>query len=276
MKALIYLCIALSISTIGAAQSLPKIQSGSILAPSDIKVDGQLKEWGNKLQAYNYAGRVFYTISNNAENIYLTVRAPGPFAIEKILYGGITFSVSPAGNEKGAVAITFPTVPGKEIPTLINAAHYYHHQLKKDTNSNRLQIDTLTASVNDRLKLISKEIQVKGFDDIEDGSISIYNTAGIKAAIGFSHAGSLICEFALPLKIIHLLTATPDEIYYNVKLNGIHLIQSPEDGQRVQGKANSGDIAVLTPVSPNEIDHDAEYVEVPTDFGGKYNIVRKK
>ncbi|MBC7401019.1 MAG: hypothetical protein H7289_13850, partial [Mucilaginibacter sp.] len=63
---------ALFLSVIANAQKLPKVQTASIAAPTNIKIDGKATEWGNKFQAFNRTTEVYYTLSNSATKLYLT------------------------------------------------------------------------------------------------------------------------------------------------------------------------------------------------------------
>ena len=56
------------------AQKLPNVQQASLRAPENVKVDGKPTEWGDKLQAYNKATDVFYTIANDYNNLYLIIQ----------------------------------------------------------------------------------------------------------------------------------------------------------------------------------------------------------
>src|SRR4051812_17797198 len=85
------------------AQKLPNVQQTSIRAPANIKIDGKLTEWNDHLQAKNSVDGLLYTISNNDDNLYLTIVAPYKEASYKALRGGITFSVSKILDKKRKV-----------------------------------------------------------------------------------------------------------------------------------------------------------------------------
>jgi len=84
----------------GYAQKLPNKQEASLRAPANIKIDGQATEWNNKYQAYNNATEVFYTIANDDDNLYLIIHARKSRIIEKMMEGGISFTVSPTNKKK--------------------------------------------------------------------------------------------------------------------------------------------------------------------------------
>ena len=81
-------------------QKLPKIQEKSIYAPQNIQVNGKSSEWNNTFQAYNKAVEIFYTISNDDKNIYLTVMAKQRDVVDKIIRGGLTFTINKETNKK--------------------------------------------------------------------------------------------------------------------------------------------------------------------------------
>src|SRR4051812_6120351 len=80
------------------AQKLPNVQEAALRAPATIKIDGRLNEWKDSLQAYNKATQVYYTVSNDDENLYLAVKADEPRVITKIIDVGITFMINKAGK----------------------------------------------------------------------------------------------------------------------------------------------------------------------------------
>src|SRR5476651_1093941 len=95
----------------------PKIQEVSMRAPAGIKIDGKTLEWPeNKLNAFNYTDNIWYTITNDDDNIYLAVRGPYYPAASKIFAGGLTFTVSKYTDKKERetakdnVSVTFPLV----------------------------------------------------------------------------------------------------------------------------------------------------------------------
>jgi len=68
------------------AQKLPAVQKESVWAPITVKIDGKAAEWGNKFQAYNSSTEIYYTISNDDNNLYLAIKAVDPDIINKFLW----------------------------------------------------------------------------------------------------------------------------------------------------------------------------------------------
>lgn len=80
------------ISFAANAQKLPTVQKSSLRAPSNIKIDGETTEWGDKFQAYNTATDIFYTMANDDRGLYLVVQSGDPKIIQR-LTGGITLTI---------------------------------------------------------------------------------------------------------------------------------------------------------------------------------------
>ena len=93
------------VSLTANAQKLPNVQQGSLHAPANVKVDGKATEWNSQFQAYNHTTGIYYTIANDAGNVYLTVQATDSHTIDKMLSGGITFTVKNTDKKNKAVPV---------------------------------------------------------------------------------------------------------------------------------------------------------------------------
>ncbi len=150
---------ALLLSVMANAQKLPKIQTTSVLAPADIKIDGKPTEWNNKFQAFNRTTEVYYTLSNSATKLYLT----------------LTIVADPKQSKDG-LAVTFPIYAKTERPIFLNLKNPF--ETVKDTNRNNAMADSVmtgyNAALTDRLKIIG----VIGDPSIPDSTLSVFNTEG--------------------------------------------------------------------------------------------------
>jgi len=270
------------------AQKQPQVQEISVRAPDNIKIDGKLNEWPNKfLNAYNSTDRIYYVMSNDDNNLYLTIRGMGNGVAKKAIAGGLTLTISHSVEKKARVKaadnvyITFP-VPqdGKTTAGIMGVVNQVA-DFNDDTLANRKQIDSIVAIANKRINDAMKEIRVVGVKEVPDSVISIYNTQGIKAAAQFIKMQPII-ELAIPLKYLGLSVDNPVKFSYNIKLSAI-----PESNQPgapvvvdmampapvVISASNSGMIAPPIPVmgmNPNN-----GYAFNSTDFWGEYTLVKK-
>src|ERR1700761_5505119 len=111
LNTILFILIA-GIFNTAIAQKVSNIQQGSVAAPAGLKIDGKLTEWGPELQAYNKSTKLWYTLANDDQDIYLAIKSTDAANINKILAGGITLTINTAGKkkDKDAFIITYPVV----------------------------------------------------------------------------------------------------------------------------------------------------------------------
>ena len=211
----------LSIAAFAAhAQKLPKVQKASVRAPENIKVDGEATEWHGQFQAYNKATSIFYTMANDANNIYLIVQATDQNTIKKIVQGGITLAINTSDKkeDKNNLAVTFPKYDKRNHPFYLNPDKA---PKTADTLNDKMLADSLMHKYNKQLNNKLQSIGVTGIKGIPDSIISIYNEESIKAAAQFDHKIHYIFELSLPIKYV---TSNQSDkaisLHYNIKLNG--------------------------------------------------------
>ena len=177
----------LTVITLAAnAQKLPNVQKTSMYESADIKTNDKAAEWNNQFQAYNKATNIYYTLANDDKNLYLIVQATDPGIINKILRGGVTFSINEAGkkNFKDAVSITYPIL--KKNNRLFLNFSAKPEKVVAGVASEFTQIDSFVSLNNKRLAERSKLIRVTGIKGV-DTLISVYNQDGIKATLSLIH-----------------------------------------------------------------------------------------
>lgn len=244
------------------AQKLPNVQTASVVAPADIKIDGKPTEWNNRFQALNHATGVYYTISNDADNLYLVVQGPDNHTVEKIISGGLTFTIKNSDKKSAdvPVAITFPLIPPKNRFAMVQ-------KIKEKSVDVPFDQDEL----NKQLAVSEKEIDVRGIKEIRDTVISVYNDAGIIAATRIDNKKVLTYELCIPLKYLQQALNNTSTLSYNIRLNPPRVIARPS-GIVIR------DIPVVG-VSTIRIDSvvggDYQDLMTPTDFSGTYVLAKR-
>ncbi len=221
-------------------------------APANINIDGQATEWPKPLQFYNNTTKLFYTIANDQENLYVIVSVPDPQSQTKIMRSGITIAMNTTGKKKGGASVTFPltyniNTGAPDVPEASRAL--IAGELKKQ----------LLANV--------KEIKVEGFDSIPDGNIPVKNTFGIQTTSSYDAAGNLVCELGVPLKMLGVSAGSNQAIAYHFKVNAM----KREDKKELEAKRAKGE----QPPMPGEYaDHFALYY--PADFWTRQTLATQK
>jgi len=212
--------ITISVGFTAEAQKLPTVQQAGLYAPANVKVDGKTTEWGNKFQAYNKNTSVFYTMANDADNLYLVLQATDRTAIDKILTNKLTLSVF-NDKDKNILPVTITT------PSMRGNSSFINSLIKNPS-------DSLVNLTNKAFDANFKELKVTGISAISDPTISVYNDYGIKFAGRVDANKAYTCELAIPIKNVNHLT-TLNNLSYKIQLNGLDL-----NGGVVRVVVNSG------------------------------------
>jgi hypothetical protein len=261
------------IGSAASAQKLPNKQVVSVRAPINIKIDGKASEWGDKLQAHNKATEVLYTIANDDENLYLVIQATKRDIVEKIAYGGITFSINSA-DKKENVALTFPKY---ESNSSYHAGLNSKPDIASDTILYKMQLDSFVRAKNNQMGIKFKFIEVEGIKDMGP-LISVYNDVKIKANIRLDNQLSYTYELAIPLKYLSSVINSFGGFTYNIRLNGAannHTTMALNSTGKdiiiydASGKAVTG-IPVMYEASAAKMG-----LSYPTDFTAEYTLAKK-
>lgn len=266
-------------SSLAIAQKIQNVQETSVWAIAPVKIDGKTSD--ETFQAYNKSTLLFYTLSNDANNIYLVVKSTDAANNNKIMMGGITVNINPNGKkkEKDGSSITFPVIARPQRGQGGGNAGFQRPQ-----QGQRLQgasADSAAAARRKQQLAAVKEIKVLGIKDITDSLISIYNEYGIVAVANFDEKGSYVYELAVPLKLLGLTPASKD-FSYNIKVNGFQFGGGFGGGNRPavvmtdgggggggQGggfRGGQGGGGVRGGFDPSAF--------LPTDFWGKYSLAK--
>ncbi len=261
------------------AQKLPNTQQGSVRAPQNIKIDGKTGEWDNQFKAYNHATDIFYTLSNDDENLYLTVQATDPAVIRKIISGGVCLTVQPSGKktDKDGMRVVYPVTIATQAKGMVVSVM----TLKRNAVSDNAQLtdkeaDSVMMARNKQFSQRSKWIGTLGFKDL-DSLISVYNEDGIKAAGRYDAKGAFTCELSVNLKLLGLSVNNPAKFSYHILLNGVSMFNSNRQPDQVVNMVAPG-----VPMGGAEgsmlagkIMMDLGGGAAATDFWGEYTLAKK-
>jgi hypothetical protein len=268
------------ISPCAFAQKLPNVQQASLRAPADIKIDGKTAEWNDQLQAYNHATDIFYSVSNDDDYLYLTVKATDQAIINKIMNGGVTFTINTSDkkNDKDAIGITYPIFDRKNRPVLNKMDNKL--ALEKGAANSKPLTDSATAVRNSLLSEKSKLVAVTGIPGV-DTLLSVYNEDGIKTAELFDNKGAYTYELGIDLKKLGMDINNPAKFAYHVTLNGSPIFNTIN----FKTSSDGGGSATLYSISAAPVGGALLDAKIsldfmqssssPTDFWGEYVLAKK-
>jgi len=277
--------ISLSEVAIAAkGRKLPNIQQVSVRAPGDIKIDGSSAEWNNTFKAFNTATDVFYTLSNDDDNLYLIVKVTDPRTIFKIIESDIAFTVNPTGKKsrdnKNNMVFTYPLLDSNIRPRIvinaglnvkpnINIGVRQGIQIDKYYSGFPPATDSMKAIANKLFAKNATEIKVKGIGEIPDTLLSVYNEKGIRVAATINQKGAYTYELAIPLKHLGISVENNPKFSYSIRLDaatkiGIHFGMSIR-AEPLPGQKPSGAPFIYT----------NEDLLTTTDLWGDYTLIKK-
>ncbi|NSL86647.1 hypothetical protein [Chitinophaga solisilvae] len=190
-------------------------------APANIKIDGLATEWPKPLQFYNNDTKLFYTIANNKDTLFIIVSVPDKYSQLKIMKSGLTVSVSPSGKKKGGASVTFPLAAEISAPT----------DVPKES------VERLTEEWRKQTLASVKEIKVDGLTGVTDGNVPVNNQYGIRTAAMLDGAGNLVCEMAAPFSVLGIPAGYDKSIAYHFKVNAISAAERREKEKAIRDKA---------------------------------------
>ncbi|GAB2982829.1 hypothetical protein GCM10027049_19550 [Mucilaginibacter puniceus] len=248
------LLVILNCTIVAFSQKLPAKQEISVYAPSTIKLDGKITEWGN-LQAYNPATEIAYTIANDDDKLYFICSATIPEAIQKIQFSGITLTIMPVDQKSviAPVGITYPIVPWVNV------------QINYDLREKAPLKESLVSSINDKISGHLKEIKISGLKDFPEGTVPVYNDKGITGGHYISRDKVYTYELAFPLSLIRPLINDKGTFNYKVQVNGMG-----KDVITVGGVGPGMSAPSEKPAQPGP-----SYNSAPTYFNATYTLSKK-
>lgn len=213
------------------AQKVTDLQEVSIQAPHAVKIDGKNFEWTASDFSVNKRTNISYILSNDDKNLYLVIKSTDVLNNNKIMAGGITFSVNPDGKkkEKESITLTYPIIHRTAMrggPGGGGRGQFRAMGMAMGAGGgqpNTKQRDSIMASMQKTQLGQAKEIKIRGFKNTTDTLVSIYNEFGIKAFANIEKDNSFFYEVAIPLEALGISTAAPKEFAYNIRINGLQL-----------------------------------------------------
>ena len=200
--------------------------------PSNIAIDGDLKDWGDSLRYYNQDKQLNYALANDQDNLYMAIRINDRSEQIRVLRAGLTLSIDTRGKKKETFTMTFPVGDQSSQELAENA------QDLQGGNNDIKQGDREELMKAKLTKL--REIKVTGFKDIESETMTTSNTYGFKVAIDYDKDGTLVYEAAIPLKFFHADDLSKNEWAFNFKINGITRPGQDKDNGNHEGMTRSG------------------------------------
>lgn len=171
--------------------------------------DGQATEWPDPFRYYDGAAKVEFSFANNAQYLYLCIKATDEMAQRKLMHNGLVFTI--ATGKKTNSVVTFPLK--HERPSGQQQGNF------ERGNQQRRDIKAMKQLMVSEIKTMKLE----GFKNLPDGIYSITTKEGIQTAAGLDSAGVFILEYQIPLALLFEKTDTIKPVTASLFIKGIEM-----------------------------------------------------
>lgn len=199
------------IANLAMAQKLPNVQTMSLRAPGDIKIDGKAQEWGGQFKAHNSATNLYYTLSNDDDNLYLAIQARDPDYVTKCIRQGFILTIKPPEGQ--AVSFAYPDTRAVRVAMTSNI-------YKKLNAGDKQQADSMVNALNQQITVQLSKLKITGVRTLADSILSVNNNDKIHVAASFDNNRYYTCELSIPLKYLNLPAGSAVPFTYSIKMIG--------------------------------------------------------
>lgn len=163
-------------------------KSGDLYKSLSVNVDAELDEWTELLTPVGNEEDTawFYAVAFDTENLYIAMQIKDKILQQEAVRGGFLVNINTKNKKQDGSLLLFP-VPDREL-------------VKEFTNENKNQNKDARAALID----FARGYQIKGFDRLLDGLLSLENTYGLKAKVKIGDDDELNYEAKIPLSTLAL------------------------------------------------------------------------
>jgi hypothetical protein len=162
-----------------------------------VVIDGKNNDWPAPYPFYDYKSHLSYAISNDKDNLYITVEAGDQITMTKLLRQGFVVYVDPTSGKDQSKSIAYP-MPSSEAETKWSKQTPGDMRETEATKQNRIV---------QMMKMVDEShgINITGFKGSCNGILEVKqkNDCGIVTAMDIDEYGSLVWEVKLPFKAFY-------------------------------------------------------------------------
>jgi len=195
-----YLAIAVAAALLFScktSQKATKSVSGTWQA-QPVTADGANSDWPAPYPFYDEKAKIGYAVSNDRDNLYITMQTGDQQTVMKILRNGLTVWIDTSGKKDMHTSITYPV----ENP---------NGGMRMSRGNGQEQPDRPAAEeMHRRILENARSMSLAGFNHCNGGFlIQQNNSCGIVVRIGFDEYNTLIWEAVVPLHAFYKNNITP-------------------------------------------------------------------
>lgn len=207
-------------------------------------VDGNNSEWPSPYPSYDANAMIGYAVSNDSNNLYLTIETGDEMTQIKILKAGMTVWIDTGGAKSQNMGINFPLPNNSEPLDLPKSGSHRGGGEEPEYGENITgTIKGLSSKIR-RAMEGAQQMSIDGFSACNGGyMVKQENNCDIKVSIGMDEYKELIYEAAIPFKALYNRPITKADLGKPVSVCfAIKAFKSPSSNGNVSDatRANHG------------------------------------
>lgn len=198
---------------------------------SPVVADGSISDWSLPLRFGTEDGSMEYNITNDNQNIYISVATNNQATQMRILRAGINIYIDTKGKSDKSMGVLFPV----RADNLNN--NYAPNPAAKEDNQNftrgnnrrnNLTGETGPTAANQKKKLLMDNNIFKtfGFINMENNIYDLFDSTAIKMGVNYDQLNNLVIECVIPIKNItnkNFTASNAPSISVGIVLNNINM-----------------------------------------------------
>jgi hypothetical protein len=207
LNALLIVAITAGAMSCSSSKHTVKRMTPGAWQAQPINIDGSNKDWPSPYPEYDDKAMLGYAVSNDKDNIYITVETGDPATQLKILREGLTVWIDKTGNKDEVMAINYPIPmpPVKKDNNSQDANRAQPAHMQQGQNSS--QPDKRRMDLEDKVRRLmseAKEYSLQGFKSCNlQYPIPENDSCGIVVRLGLDADNEMVWEAVIPFKTFY-------------------------------------------------------------------------
>jgi hypothetical protein len=193
---------------------------------SKITADGDLNDWELPLRFQSVIGGMQYAVTNDNDNIYVSLHTSDDGTQNKILKAGVDIYIDPTGGDDKTMDISFPLKGSAN-----QANEFPQNSTSKDRKDN--------VKTKQEMVMLSNTFNVSGFTTMENRLYDIKDSSNIRVALKIDDAGNMGYEAIIPIKDVLGIPMTATEAGQKITV-GVVINALPQNHKSGQGIGLNG------------------------------------
>lgn len=211
-----------------------------------VKVDGISSEWTTPLRFSDTKSGLQYNVTNDADNLYICVRATDVKVQKQIMMSGMKIMIDENGKKKYATSINFPMAFSRENIKPDKNMQKPDKQSGERPSMKGGQQKDMQKEMQKQFKSQDQKIALAGFKSQYNGTYNTSESQSVKAALDWDDKNVMTCEFVIPInsfciKGLKNQKGMP-EFSMKIEANALEMAgdANSQGGQRLEGGPPDG------------------------------------